>query len=309
MNENTKNPTQNYNLKNKKFNYRAFTSIFMTISFLMLWLTGCVLFITPPGRIANWTGWTIMGLTKNQWSDVHIWFGTVFILTSVFHLIFNWRILINYLKNRTNKKISFKPEWILAVIISAVIMISTIADIPPFSKLMDLNSAIKYSWDKKEQAAPIAHAELLTFAELAQKINYIDLKQIKTNLMAKGIELKSSSITIGELAESHNMTAAKLYNIATTGSNQGQKRNKLRNNTKDASNNNTQENHVKGKGGYGIGRMTLKTFCAANSINLKNAVKKLRQKAPDTSINADTPMRSIADALNIHPSQMRDILL
>ena len=355
--------------RNVKFNYRGFTSVFIAISFIMLTLTGFVLFVAPPGRIANWTGWNVWGLTKHQWSDVHIWFGTVFIIASVFHIIFNWRYLVNYFRNKTRRTLAVKREWIAALGISVIIIVGSVVQFPPFSKLMDLNSKIKYSWDDPRQAAPVAHAELLTFDELAKKVRGIDLEKIKSNLAAKDIELKSSGTTIGQLAQAHNMTAAKLYDIAVAGSaagisrkdsGSGQGRGRGRrehlagtenedscdscsggdcatcdeNAQQKPSGNTSQQNQQKqteihrqgtgsehnsagtgnrgtnkGRGGFGIGRMTLRNFCTANDITVRAALKKLRQKAPNISVTADTTMRDIATSLNIHPSQMKDILL
>ena len=46
---------------------RGLVSVLTLTSFLVLAFTGCILFVTPPGRVANWTGWTMLGLTKHEW--------------------------------------------------------------------------------------------------------------------------------------------------------------------------------------------------------------------------------------------------
>ena len=43
--------------RRRRFALRAMTSVLLTCSFAMLLVSGYVLFIAPPGRIANWNGW------------------------------------------------------------------------------------------------------------------------------------------------------------------------------------------------------------------------------------------------------------
>ena len=69
---------------NKIFNWRSFTSILTAFSFLGLTISGIILFVVPPGRIANWTGWTIFALTKEQWIALHDWFAVIFMITVAF---------------------------------------------------------------------------------------------------------------------------------------------------------------------------------------------------------------------------------
>ena len=64
----------------KKFNWRAFNSLYIVYSFIILSLSGFVLFIAPPGRIANWTNLTILGFTKHEWQAIHIIFTFLFFI-------------------------------------------------------------------------------------------------------------------------------------------------------------------------------------------------------------------------------------
>jgi len=75
--------------RTRRFEWRAFVSVTTMLSFLGMSVTGVVLFVTPPGRIAHWTGWTLSGLTKDQWVALHIWFSLVFLVTAAFHLYLN----------------------------------------------------------------------------------------------------------------------------------------------------------------------------------------------------------------------------
>ena len=74
-----------------RFSYRVLTSFFVTFDFLLLLVTGVVLYVVPPGSVANWTNWELMGLSKDQWTSAHILSALLFLLVSILHLIFNWK--------------------------------------------------------------------------------------------------------------------------------------------------------------------------------------------------------------------------
>ncbi|MBE0460642.1 MAG: DUF4405 domain-containing protein, partial [Candidatus Aminicenantes bacterium] len=60
--------------------FRAFISLSILWSFLVEAISGIVLYITPVGRVANWTNWKFLGLTKQNWEAIHTIFGYVFLL-------------------------------------------------------------------------------------------------------------------------------------------------------------------------------------------------------------------------------------
>ena len=93
------------------------TSVLIAVSFVILVFSGVILFVSPPGRIANWTNWNILSLTKKEWIALHIWFSTLFLLVTVFHLVFNWRPLLSYFKDRMTRQMGFRWEWLVALAI------------------------------------------------------------------------------------------------------------------------------------------------------------------------------------------------
>ena len=70
----------------ERFHWRAFVSLLVVLGFVILGTTGIGLYLTPAGRIANWSGWTLAGLTKAQWQAVHMVFGFLFVIAGAFHL-------------------------------------------------------------------------------------------------------------------------------------------------------------------------------------------------------------------------------
>ena len=83
-----------------KIHKRGLTSFFTLFGFLIMSITGLVLYVVPQGRIAYWVTWKFLGMTKTEWGNIHIISSILFILAGAFHIYFNWSILINYFKKK-----------------------------------------------------------------------------------------------------------------------------------------------------------------------------------------------------------------
>jgi len=86
----------------KKFSWKAFISFGLTYSFIIIFLTGIVLYFAPAGRIAQWVNWKFAGFSKEEWQAIHTIFSYLFVILSIFHLFTaNWKTFVSYLKNKT----------------------------------------------------------------------------------------------------------------------------------------------------------------------------------------------------------------
>jgi hypothetical protein len=320
------------NNRNIKFNWRAFFSVLSALSFIGMVFTGVILFVVPPGRIANWTGWTIIGLTKHQWIGLHDWFSIIFIAASVFHVYLNWKALVSYFKNKVSKAFALRIEWAFALVICGIVFLGTLGDIKPFSALLAWNENIKQSWDSPQQRAPIPHAELLSLTELSEQVRDVSLETILSNLKSHGIDVTSPDVVLGELAEANNMTPAQLYNIALGqagpgrgqgghgrgqggsgqrgGLNGGGGRGQRGSGGGTGQHSDTQvgigTEHEQGGNARGFGRMTLKSYCNQVGMDVNKAVKKLQDAGFKAS--PDMTIRGIADSSGVHPSEIRTLL-
>lgn len=297
----------------KQFSWRAFFSVLMALSFIGMTFTGVILFVVPPGRIANWTGWTLLALTKHQWIGLHDWFSIIFVVASAFHVYLNWNLFVSYFKNKISKAFAFRAEWVLALVICAAVFLGTLGDVKPFSSLLAWSESIKHNWESPQRSAPIPHAELLTLTELAEQVRGVDIETMLTNLKAWGIEVEYANVVLGELADLYNITPVQLYNIAL-GQRVGRRgqgghgAGGLSGGTCQYEDARTGGNTGYGQSGFGrgLGQLTLKEYCGEISLDVDTAVKKLR----DAGYNARPEMtiRGIADTAGVHPSQIRTIL-
>jgi hypothetical protein len=271
----------------KGFSWRGFVSVATGLSFLWMSITGIILFITPKGRVAHWVEWRMLGLTKDQWGGLHIWFSLIFMAMAAFHIYLNWQPLLNYFRDRIRRTYALRREWLYSLIICGIIFAGTLADVPPFSSLLVWNEVIKNSWEVSGRQAPIPHAELMTLAEIADKVKGIDAETMVNNLQAGDIEVESAHVIVGQLAEENSLSPSELYDIAVG---------------KSVSN--------RADEGYrrypGLGQLTLQQYCDRTGLDVNEAIERLRNKS--IQARPDMLLRDIAHGAGIHASDIRDML-
>ncbi len=265
----------------KKFNWRAFTSLYIVISFLIIGVSGLILFIAPPGRIANWTNLIILGLTKSQWQAIHTVFTFLFILAAAVHIYFNWRPLIAYLRTRAQQTIHIRKELISSGILVCLLVLLTLQDAPPFSNLMKLSEDLSYSWSAPETEPPIPHAELLTIEEIAERTGK-PLEKLTENLNDAGFEISETTMTLSQLASARGISPQELYKTMV----------KLE----------TAEPLT----GTGYGRMTVRAISEKFDIPLDQCLLRLKQKGIET--DANMILRDLADRIGMHPHEILTII-
>lgn len=246
------------------FHNRALVSMLTAFSFLLLAASGAVLFIAPPGRVANWTNWSILGLRKSDWGAVHIWFAVIFLAGTAVHILFNLHPMLSYLKNRATRRLALRREWVAAAVLCALVFAGTLMKSPPFEALVAWNENFKQSWEQPAERAPIPHAELLTFAALAEKTG-VDPQIARARLAARGVAGFEPDTVVRTIAEQARMSAAEIFNIMTGSSLQ-------------------EGEHAAGAGG-GVGRKTLAQFCAEERIEVRDALARLNANGITASEN------------------------
>jgi len=128
----------------KNFNTKAFISFTTFLSFIILILSGICLYVSPSGEIAREMNWKLLSLSREAWRGMHITFSIFFIAFIIFHLIYNWKVLFAYLKNKLTKKLVFKKEFCLALLIVGILLLFSAFQWFPFSKLLEWRDVIKY---------------------------------------------------------------------------------------------------------------------------------------------------------------------
>jgi hypothetical protein len=191
---------------------KGLASLLTTFSFLVMSLSGVLLFIVPQGRIADWTDWTMLGLSKSQWGDIHITTSLMFLLAGAWHIWLNWRTLLNYFTAKRESGLMMGRELALSGVATAFVIAGAVYQVPPLSYVLTLNDAIKQAWiADKDHEPPIGHAELLTMPSFAQK-QQMDLDQVTATLATHGIRFRDTE-PLGTIARNHGITPVALYKL------------------------------------------------------------------------------------------------
>jgi hypothetical protein len=270
----------------KKFSWRSFISFGLFFYFLIILFSGVILYIAPPGRIANWTDWQLIGLTKSQWQTMHTNFSYLFAILSILHLFtINWKTFWSYIKSKARTGLNRKREFYLATFITVIIFLGIVFLLPPFSSVMALGENFKEGWETENETPPTPHAEEFTIAHLASEILKVEEKDILDKLEKLGIKVESNEQTLKELAGQVDLSPQQIYNELSPSS-----------------------DNVGGRiqPGSGLGRKSLQQVASENEIPLDEILTLLNQEGIEAT--GDDVMKDLAGKYNLNPSEILSIL-
>ncbi len=251
----------------------------------MMLISGVILYISPPGRVANWTDWRMIGLTKRGWQHQHIIFGFAFLILSLFHLfVINWKAFFPYLKSKTTEGLKSPGELLTIILLSVFFGIGTYYGIQPFLAVIKFGDAISGSWERQEKQAPVPHAELMTLTQLAEQPGLGgDPAALKAKLEKAGLKVTSLDQTLAEIATSNGKTAEQVYEVIAPAKKEGHKLQ-----------------------WQGFGKKTLQDIADEGGVSATSLQLALHQKGIEAKI--DTPLKSIAEINKLEMNELRKIL-
>lgn len=149
------------------FSKRGFVSVLMALCFTGLAVSGIVLYFAPPCSLAANTNWTMLALSKVQWSSLHQVAALFILILAVTHLfVFNWKTFMCYLRRRRSRlrkaeqeftaqsksaKFRIPIEVVSAIVVAVILYAGAITMVAPFGWLHEGSDAIK---DQYRQEAP-----------------------------------------------------------------------------------------------------------------------------------------------------------
>jgi hypothetical protein len=195
-------------------NLKKTTSLTMLLSMIVMTYTGIMLFITPPGRIANWANWELLGLSKEQYADLHSTFMVLFVVATLLHIYYNWKPMTSYMKNTAKQMVVFTQDMVIASVVTVVFFLGAIYQITPFSTFLDFGSDIKDSWEKEYGTAPYSHAELSSLKSFCKKVGF-DLEKSEAILKKNNIKYELEK-SLSQIAKENNVSPEFIYNLLKT---------------------------------------------------------------------------------------------
>lgn len=257
-------------------NLKKITSLTMLWSIIIMTYTGIMLFIAPPGRVANWANWKLIGLGKEDYAQIHSTFMVLFILMTLLHVYYNWKPMTSYMKNKAKEMIVFTKDMLAATIISFIFVLGTLLAVSPFSSFLEFGDGIKNSWEKEYGTAPYSHAELSSLESFCKKLGF-DLEQSKKVLTSNNIkfELSQSLVQIGE---DNSVSPQFIYNLLKKNfEKSGQKIYEL----------------------SGLGKKSVKDVALAVDVSLEEFLKQL--KSLGIQAKGDEKFKMLAEEYDLSP--------
>jgi len=277
---------------------RGLTSFFTLFGFLIMSITGLVLYVMPAGRVAYWITWDFFGMSKTDWDNIHILSSILFIVAGAFHTFFNWKPLMNYFKERMKTGIRLRLELLIASVLSVWVIVGAIWPHPPLSYLLNLNAWVKTTWIAHDDyEPPFGHAELLSLKTFATKMD-IDLSQAEQELTANGIIFAGADETLEAIGKKNGISPMNLYLLIKKFEPAPQPE-KLKSYTP--------ESIEVEFAGSGIGAKSIAAVCERLGLDKSIAISRL--KTAGLSTDLEQTMRSVAQASKTDPIEIMKVLL
>ncbi|MCH9813051.1 MAG: DUF4405 domain-containing protein [Epsilonproteobacteria bacterium] len=261
---------------------KKITSLSLGLAFLIMSYTGIMLFLCPHGRVAYWSDWHLLGLSKTQYGELHTTSMLTFLFFGLLHIYYNWKPIISYLKDST-KKVSFtKKEFLIAFSLNLLFIVGTLFMIQPFKGFLDLGERIKDGWTQQYGEPPYGHAEETKLFVFCKKMD-IDLERAKAILTDKQINFKETQ-SLKTIANNNNLTPNEIYTLI-------------------------KEDKIEKPEGVPsqLGRKTLQELSNLQKIELQKAIVILQEREL-TDINPKSRIKNIADELDLKPLEVYQLI-
>lgn len=278
----------------RRFNWRGLTSLILVWSFVVETVSGVVLYIVPPGRIANWTNWRLFGLSKDGWGALHTLFGYLFLGFAVLHIVYNWRPIVNYIKSRIEIGIRLRKELVVSIVITIVFFVGTVMNISPFKDVMDFGEKLKNSWAASATQPVVSHAELLSFKEFVEEVG-IELDKAKDILHKNGIDISNDNMLVKDIAEKNNLSPQELYDLL-----------RVRSEVLTGGESTIEAGEFEEGTGGGYGRKTIEQIALEYSLDADDVIKFLESQGIE-AVKGET-LREVADRIGETPFEIAEMV-
>lgn len=191
---------------------RRIVSITLTLAFLLLLASGIAMYLRPEGSLADWLGWSFLGLAKKEWESLHTAGAVLFCLVALLHLWNNLHALLVYLRRK--RVLGLPVEALLGVGIAFTVTYTAIADLQPATTVNATRSAIKRGAFSALRLPPVERAVDMPL-HLFSKALDIDLEQMITVIRERSSVEVDSLVTVQEAANICRITPEELYRALT----------------------------------------------------------------------------------------------
>jgi hypothetical protein len=125
---------------------------------------------------------------------------TMALIFSIVHLVLNWKVLLNYLRDRAHHVYRLRAELVTAALLTVVVVVGSVLYLPPFSTVMDLGETFTQGWDTASiPVIPEEHEEENTLETTG------DEDTLETHEEGEGPSVGWGRFTVEELCAQRNI--------------------------------------------------------------------------------------------------------
>ena len=273
-------------------NMRKITSMTLFISLVVLIINSVVLYVVPEGRVAYWADWKFLGLTKSDWGEQHTTVGILFAVAGILHIVYNWKPIVAYMKNRAREVKIFTGSFNIAMVVTALFVIGTYFSVPPMSTIISISEHIKGEASQKYGEPPYGHAESSSLKMFAKREN-LDLAKSMELLGAAGIKVTGEKQIIKDIAKTNGKSPNEVYQIIKPAL--------IQTEVKSAGVTPGVDDFINGAKS-GLGKKKMVDLCAEYGLDLEEILTGLKQLG--LTVDPEGTLKEIAEANGTAPMQI-----
>lgn len=189
-----------------------------TVSLILCWsgiyviITSVILYIGPPTHVGHFSDWRMLSLSKCQWNALHVTTGFLFSMAMIFHVFYNWRPIINYLKNTKKEFVVLTKPFILSLSITLYISIGTILNWTPMDHIIKWSKANKIAHVRNIGTPPFGPAEDAPLESIIMYMGW-DVDSSITALHDEELYIDSPKISLKRIAHDNNISTGIVIDI------------------------------------------------------------------------------------------------
>lgn len=179
---------------------RKYVSLILLYS-LVVMIGGIVFCVMTHGRVVYWTSWRFLGVDKDQWDSLYIFFWFLMIFFGIWHVTLSWKSIVNYLKGKA--RILTSKEFLMTTNIAIVVDVGTIT-----GTVVGIGGMLRGTGIMP----PAPHAKLSPLKKVARIVGLF-LQNAIDVLMSGGIRIESSDEVLKEIEAKNNTAPRGIYKI------------------------------------------------------------------------------------------------
>lgn len=281
---------------------RKAVSMTALFSFMYLAFSGVIMYITPPGRIAYWADWRILGMNKTMYNETHVTMSMLFLVCMGLHIWLNWKPIVSYMKNKSGSLVIFTRETVFGLLLALIFVAGTLAGTAPFSTVTDALADIKDEYEYSLGNPPYPHAELTTLLAFIKRLKF-DENQAVQILKAENIQFTMDQ-NLKTIADNNGIDPADIYNMLKPSQMDGAEDEPviMYEGVQDGVDMSKYESMM----GSGMGKKTIESAAAGAGISIDKALERLNKY--DIQAEASDTLKDIGTEAGVMPMDIYIII-